>query len=166
MSHCRKPLCIPLIGSRHMSRSLLRFCPVNEPDALALLYRLYIGNLDSCQYAGIPLTTMELTSDGFCSLIVPFARPYYTEVQLYRSMNGLLGNIHREATIQDTRCAVRQFRMLIESLEQRCEHIYGCTITDPKTTYDECWNKLIVRDCEPLTVFKCIRDANSPIPGI
>lgn len=165
MSHFCRPHCIPLIGYRHMYRSLLRFCPVNEPDALALLYRLYIGNLDSCLHAGVPLTMMELTPDGFCSLIDPFARPYHTEVQLYRSMNGLLRNIRREATIQDTRGAVRQFRILIESLEQRFEHIYGCAITDPKTTYDECWNKLIVRDCEPLTVFKCIRAANGSISG-
>ena len=166
MSHCRKPHCIALIGYRHMYRSLLRFCPVNEPDALALLYRLYIGNLDSCLYASVPLTMMELSPDGFCSLVVPFARPYHTEVQLFRSMHGLLRNIHHEATIQDTRCAVRQFRMLIESLELRFEQIYGCAITDPKTTYDECWNRLTVRNSEPLTVFKCVRAANSPIIGI
>ncbi len=85
MSHCYKPYHIPLIGYRHMYRSLLRFCPVSEPEVLALLYRLYIGNLDSCLYAGVPLTMMELTPDGFCSLIDPFARPYHTEVQLYFS---------------------------------------------------------------------------------
>lgn len=163
MSHLRGPHCIPLMGYRHMYRSLLRFCPVSEPEALELLYRLYIGNLDSCIYAGIPLTMMELTPDGFCSLIDPFARPYHTEVQLYRSMNGLLRNIRREATIQDTRGAVRQFRILIESLEQRFEHIYGCAITDPKTTYDECWNRLTVRNSEPLTVFKCVRTTNGSI---
>lgn len=161
----RKPQCIPLIGYRHMYRSLLRFYPNNEPETLSLLYRLYIGNIDSCLYTGVPLIMMELTPDGFCSLTTPFVRPYHTEVQLYRSMNGLLNNIRREATIEDTRGAVRQFRRMIESLESRFECTYGCAITDPKTTYDACWNRLTVRDSEPLTVFKCVYAANGSISG-
>jgi hypothetical protein len=166
MSHCHNPHCIPLMGYRHMYRSLLRFFPINDLRALELLYRLYIGNLDSCQYAGIPLIMMELTPDGFYSLTTPLVRPYHTEVQLYRSMNGLLRNIHHEATIQDTRSAVRQFHTMIESLERRFENTYGCSITDPKTTYDECWNRLTIRNSEPLTAFKCIRAANNTAPSM
>lgn len=149
-----KPYCIPLAGYRHMYRSLLRFFPVGKLDALELLYPLYIGNLDSCQYEDVPLTMVELTTDGFYSLAAPFARPYYTEVQLYRSMNGLLRNIRYEATIQDTRDAVKQFRTMIDSLECRFENTYDCVITDPKTTYSECWSRLIVRDSEPVAVFR------------
>ncbi|MEG1513396.1 MAG: hypothetical protein RSD95_00765 [Clostridia bacterium] len=146
--------CIPLIGYRHMYRSLLRFYPISKPEALALLYPMYIGNLDTCQYENIPLTMMELTSDGFYSLAEPFARPYHTEIQLYRSMNGLLSNIKHEATVQKTRTTVKQYRNMIDALEDRFENTYDCTITDPQTTYGLCWNRLIVRDSEPLTVFR------------
>lgn len=159
-----KPYCIPLMGYRHMYRSLLRFYPIGKLDALSLLYTLYIGNLDSCQYEDVSLTMMELTTDGFCSLTEPFARPYHTEVQLYRSMNSLLRNIRYEATIQDTRDAVKQFRTMIDSLECRFENTYECAITHPKTTYNECWNRLVVRESEPMTVFRTTAAAISANP--
>ena len=149
-----KPYCIPLLGYRHMYRSLLRFFSMGKSDALALLYPLYIGNLDSCQYEKVPLNMIELTTDGFHSLAVPFARPYHTEVQLFRSMIGLLRNIRYEATIQDTRNAMKQFRTMIDSLEFRFENTYDCAITDPKTTFSECWTRLIVRDSEPMTALR------------
>ena len=150
----QKHYCIPLTGYRHMYRSLLRFFGMSKPDALGLLYPLYIGNLDTCQYEDIPITITELTPDGFYSLTGPYARPYHTEIQLYRSMNGLLHNIEREATIQSTRNAIKQFRGMADDLERRFENTYECDITDPKTTYRDCWNRLIVRDKEPLNIFR------------
>ena len=148
------PFCIPIEGYRHMHRSLIRFCGVNELDVVPLLYPLYIGNLDTCQYHDVPLTMMELTEDGFWSVIGPWARPYHTELQMHRSMSALLRNIYRDATIQRTRDAVRQFRSLIETLESRFEAAYDCEITDPRTQYNRCWSRLTVRDSEPLTIFK------------
>lgn len=148
------PFCIPIEGYRHMHRSLIRFCGVDELDVVPLLYPLYIGNLDTCQYHDVPLTMMELTEDGFWSVIGPWARPYHTELQMHRSMIGLLSNIHKEATIQRTRDAVRQLRSLVETLESRFEATYECEITDPRTQYNRCWSRLTVRDSEPLTIFK------------
>ena len=146
--------CIPIEGYRHMRRSLIRFCGVDELDIVPLLYPLYIGNLDTCQYHDVPLTMMELSEDGFWSMIGPWARPYHTELQMHRSMCGLLSNIDRDATIQCTRDAARQFRTLIGNLETRFEAVYDCEITDPRTQYRRCWSRLTVRDSEPLTVFR------------
>ena len=149
-----KVFCIPIEGYRHMRRSLIRFCGMDELDVVPLLYPLYIGNLDTCQYHDIPLTMMELSEDGFWSMTAPWARPYHTELQMHRSMNGLLRNICRDATIQRTRDTVRRFRRMIEMLETRFEAVYDCDITDPRTQYDRCWGRLTVRDSEPLTIFK------------
>ena len=150
----RRPFCIPIEGYRHMRRSLIRFCGVDELDVVPLLYPLYIGNLDTCQYSDVPLTMMELSEDGFWSVIAPWARPYHTELQMHRSMIGLLSNIYRDATIQRTRDAMRQFYCLIENLENRFRAAYDCEINDPRTQYNRCWCRLTVRDSEPLTVFK------------
>jgi len=149
-----KPFYIPFAGYRHMYRSLIRFCGMDGSDASALLYPLYIGNVDSCVYTGVPLTELELSRDGFCSLTEPYARPYHTELQMYRSMIGLLRNIRKEATIEETRAAVRQFNRLIAALQDRFEAVYECEITDPKTRYNECWGRLTVRRSEPLTIFR------------
>lgn len=149
-----RPHYIPIIGYRHMYRSLMRFFSLDRLEAASLLYPLYIGNLDTCQYNKVKPPEMELTREGFYSLSEPFARPYHTELQMYRSMNSLLHNIQREATIQETRRAVRIFTNMINTLENRFESVYDCGITDPKTRYDECWGRLTVRPSEPLTVLK------------
>lgn len=96
----------------------------------------------------------ELTADGFCSLVCAYARPYHTEVQMYRSMHALLHSIRYEATIQDTRRAISRFRALAEALEDRFESIYDCGITDARTTYALCWGRLTVRQEEPLTALR------------
>ena len=125
----RKVYCQPLAGYRHMYRSLLRFFPITPQEALSLLYALYIGNLDTCHFAGVPPQVTELTADGFCSLVCAYARPYHTEVQMYRSMHALLHSI-------------------------RYESIYDCGITDARTTYALCWGRLTVRQEEPLTALR------------
>ena len=159
----RRVFCVPIEGYRHMRRSLIRFCGVDELDVVPLLYPLYIGNLDTCQYYDVPLTMMELSEDGFWSVIGPWARPYHTELQMHRSMNGLLSNICRDATIQRTQDAVRQFLGLIDNLETRFEAVYDCGITDSRTQYNRCWGRLTVRDSEPLTIFRtpCIHSARA-----
>ena len=150
----RKTRCQPLSGYRHMYRSLLRFFPLTQEEALTLLYALYIGNLDTCHHERTPLQVTELTTEGFCSLTVIYARPYHTEVQMYRSMHALLHSIRYEAAIQDTRLAIRHFRALVGTLENRFERIYDCEITDPRTTYALCWSRLTVRREEPLTALR------------
>ena len=150
----RKVYCQPLAGYRHMYRSLLRFFPITPQEALSLLYALYIGNLDTCHLAGVPLQVTELTADGFCSLVCAYARPYHTEVQMYRSMHALLHSIRYEATIQDTRRAISRFHALAGALEDRFESIYDCGITDARTTYALCWGRLTVRQEEPLTALR------------
>jgi len=149
-----KVFCIPLQGYRHMYRSLIRFYSLSGLDAIELLYPLYIGNLDTCQYFDVRLKEIELTEDGFCALAQPYARPYHTELQMHKSMNNLLQNIRREAVIQDTKNAVRKLNSMIGQLEDRFEAVYECGITDPCTRYDECWNRLAVRNSEPRTIFK------------
>lgn len=150
----RRAHCLPLMGYRHMYRSLLRFFSLPRQEALSLLYALYIGNLDTCHYEGVPPQVTELTAEGFCSLVSVYARPYHTEVQMYRSMHALLRSIRYEATIQDTRRAISRFRILAGTLENRFEDTYDCDITDPKTTYALCWSRLTVRREEPLTALR------------
>ena len=71
----RKVYCQPLAGYRHMYRSLLRFFPITPQEALSLLYALYIGNLDTCHFAGVPPQVTELTADGFCLAGVRLCAP-------------------------------------------------------------------------------------------
>lgn len=153
-----KIFCIPLQGYRHMYRSLIRYYSLSGVDAIALLYPLYIGNLDSCQYYDVRLKEIELTEDGFYSLARPYARPYHTELQMHRSMHNLLQNIRREAVIQDTKEALRRLTGMINQLEDRFETVYDCEITDSRTRYNECWNRLTVRNTEPRTIFKGNRE--------
>lgn len=146
---------VPIEGYRHMYRSLMRYFSLDRMDAAELLYPLYVGNIDTCAYFSVPVPEVELSRDAFYSLAEPYARPYHTELQLYRSMNTLLRSIHREASIQETRAAVRCFEMMVSALMDRFERVYDCEITDPRTRYDECWGRLTVRKSEPLTIFKC-----------
>lgn len=146
---------VPIEGYRHMYRSLMRYFNLDRRNTAALLYPLYVGNIDTCMYFNVPVPEIELSRDAFYSLAEPFARPYYTELQMCRSMLSLQRNIQREATIQETRAATRQFDLLINTLMNRFERVYDCEITDPRTRYDECWGRLTVRKSEPLTIFKC-----------
>ena len=146
---------VPIAGYRHMYRSLMRYFNLNSRDTAALLYPLYVGNIDTCTYFSVPVPEVELSRDAFYSLAEPFARPYHTELQMCRSMLSLQRNIQREATIQETRKAARQFDLLIDTLMNRFERVYDCEITDPRTRYDECWGRLTVRKSEPRTIFKC-----------
>ena len=146
---------VPIAGYRHMYRSLMRYFNLNSRDTAALLYPLYVGNIDTCTYFSVPVPEVELSRDAFYSLAEPFARPYHTELQMCRSMLSLQRNIQREATIQETRIAARSFDLMIDGLMDRFERVYDCEITDPRTRYDECWGRLTVRKNEPLTIFKC-----------
>ena len=151
----RKVFYIPIEGYRHMYRSLMRYFNLNRQDAAMLLYPLYMGNIDTCNYYGVQVPEIELSRDAFYSLAEPYARPYHTELQMCRSMLSLQRNIQREATIQETRIAARCFDLMIDGLMDRFERVYDCEITDPRTRYDECWGRLTVRKNEPLTIFKC-----------
>ncbi len=149
-----KPFYIPLMGYRHMYRSLVRFCHIDGLDAFDLMYPLYLGNVDSCLMADVPLKELELTRDGFCAMAEVYARPYYTELQMYRSMASLVRNIRKDATIEETRDAVRQFNRLMTALQDRFLSVYECEITDRRTRFDECWGRLTVRSSEPTTIFR------------
>lgn len=153
----RKIHYIPIAGYRHMYRSLMRYFSFSRLDAAALLYPIYMGNVDSCLYTGVNLPEVELTREGFYSLLEPYARPYHTELQMYKSMAVLLRNNLKEATIQESRTAYRCFSTLTNTLMNRFEAVFDCEITDPRTRYDECWGRLQVRDSEPKTIFKCSR---------
>ena len=146
---------VSIEGHRHMYRSLMRYFNLDRQGAAKLLYSLYMGNIDTCNYYGVQVPEIELSRDAFYSLAEPYARPYHTELQMYRSMLSLQRNIQREATIQETRIAARCFEQMIDDLMDRFERVYDCEITDPRTRYDECWGRLTVRNCEPRTIFKC-----------
>ena len=148
---------IPIQGYRHMYRSLMRYFGMNRLEVSSLLFPLYLGNMDTCVYSGVHLPEVELTMDGFYSLSEPYARPYHTELQMYKSMIVLMRNNLREATGQESRAAYRQFSQLTNQLMNRFETVFDCEITDPRTRYDECWGRLQVRDSEPTTIFKCSR---------
>ncbi len=167
MAHAGNPrvFYIPIQGYRHMYRSLMRYFSLDRLDAAALLYPLYIGNVDTCAYFKVPVPEIELSQDGFYSLAEPYARPYHTELQMCRSMFSLQRNIQREVAIQETRAAVRQLDRLITTLMNRFEQVYDCEITDPRTRYDECWGRLTVRGSEPLTIFKRGDDPNLASPS-
>jgi len=163
MTRYERPISIiPIIGFRHMLRSMLRFTGLLDIEIYNMLYSLYLANIDSVIYANGRADIIELSPSGFSSFLDVYARPYHTEVQMYKSMEGLTGNINRKAIIEDGKTALTKLNHVMTELEDRFEMAYGFPITDPRTTYQECWYRLTVRKTEPMTVLRPLSNALRP----
>jgi hypothetical protein len=155
------PKCYSIKGYCHLYRSMLRFLPIDPFEAENLVFRLNIANIDTCLAKYPDREFKELNSSGFVNRLKQSAvKPYFTEVQLYKSIEALLGNIHWEDITEVQRNAVSRMISLMHTLSCRFEMIHGCEIDDPKTVYAHCRFHLIPDDDEPTT---CMLDDNNLI---
>ena len=78
-----------------------------------------------------------------------YARPYRTEVQLYKSLLALKRSIDRDCIVTSQREALQMLRCVISNLEYRFYKAYNMEFEDKRTVYSECAFRLIPREDEP-----------------
>ena len=78
-----------------------------------------------------------------------YARPYRTEVQLYKSLLALKRSIDRDCIVTSQREALQMLRCVISNLEYRFYKAYNMEFEDKRTVYSECAFQLIPREDEP-----------------
>ena len=81
--------------------------------------------------------------------IIAYARPYRTEVQLYKSLLALKRSIDRDCIVTSQREALQMLRCVISNLEYRFYKAYNMEFEDKRTVYSECAFRLIPHEDEP-----------------
>ena len=141
---------VPIPGYIHLYRSLLRFCDRPSAELKEMLYLLNTANLDSYSFYHPDAQITESGPVAFCRwLDRRYARPYRTEVQLYKAMLFLQRSIDREIIITSQREALQMLRCITGNLEYRFYKTYGMEIEDKRTVYSECAYRLIPKETEP-----------------
>ena len=162
---------VPIPGYVHLYRSMLRFYDMPSAELKEMLYLLNTANLDSYGFHHPEAHVVESGPVAFCGwLDHRYARPYRTEVQLYKSLLALKRSIDRDCivTVQlyksllalkrsiDRDCivtsqreALQMLRCVISNLEYRFYKAYNMEFEDKRTVYSECAFRLIPREDEP-----------------
>lgn len=141
---------IPISGYIHLYRSMLRFYDMPSAELKEMLYLLNTGNLDSSGFHHPEAHIIESGPVAFCSwLDRRYARPYRTEVQLYKSLLALKRSIDRDCIVTSQREALQMLRCVISNLEYRFYKAYGMEFEDKRTVYGECAYRLIPQENEP-----------------
>lgn len=141
---------VPIPGYIHLYRSLLRFCEVPSAELKEMLYLLNTANLDCYSYYHPEAHIVESGPVAFCGwLDKRYARPYRTEVQLYKALLALKRSVDRELVVTSQREALQMLRCIIGNLEYRFYKAYGMEIEDKRTVYSECVYRLIPKETEP-----------------
>ena len=118
------------------------------PDNLD--YLLNNANLDSYGFHHPEAHVVESGPVAFCGwLDHRYARPYRTEVQLYKSLLALKRSIDRDCIVTSQREALQMLRCVISNLEYRFYKAYNMEFEDKRTVYSECAFRLIPREDEP-----------------
>lgn len=87
---------------------------------------------------------------AFCGwLDQRYARPYRTEVQLYKSLLALKRSIDRDCIVTSQREVLQMLRCVISNLEYRFYKAYNMEFEDKRTVYSECAFRLIPHEDEP-----------------
>lgn len=155
------PKCFSIKGYCHLYRSMLRFLPIDPFEAATLVFRLNTANIDTCIASYPGREYKELNASGFTDrLKQSVAKPYFTEVQLYKSIEALLAEIRLEDITEVQRDSACRMVSLMDILSARFMLIHGCEIDDPKTVYAHCRFHLVPDDDEPKT---CMMDDNNLI---
>lgn len=141
--------CFTLPGYGYLYRSMLRFCKIKQEDARELCYFLNTANLDSFRYSRKDVSVAEATAFAFNRMLGEGARPYRTEVQLFKAMEALNRNIIYEALTSIQREAVQHMRCLMRDVEYTFYRTFDMDINDRRTVYRECAGTLTPRDDEP-----------------
>ncbi len=155
------PKCFSIRGYCHLYRSMLRFLPVEPFEAAALVFKLNTANIDTCLAGNPGRAYRELSESDFVArLRESAAKPYFTEVQLYKSLEAVLDNIRWEDITESQRDAVCRTVSLMRTLESRFEMTHGCEIDGPETVYSRCRFDLMPGDDAPTA---CMADDNNLI---
>jgi len=140
-----------LLGYAHLYRSLLRFLEIDTMQAKYLVYILNISNLDSYSSQNPNLHISEISKSSFYQYLDKEVRPYYTEVQLYKSLYALWHNIDSNCLIAEQREAILQLNCIMENLSYHFYESYGVEIDSIQTVYKDCCYGLVPRSNEPMT---------------
>ena len=141
---------VPIPGYVHLYRSLLRFCDMPSAELKEMLYLLNTANLDSYGFYHPEAHVIESGPVAFCRwLDRQSARPYRTEVQLYKAILSLQRSIDRDFIVTSQREALQKLRCIAGNLEYRFYKAYGMEIEDKRTVYSECVYRLIPKETEP-----------------
>lgn len=127
-------ICFTFAGFSRFSHSLSRFCGMNRTQALVLANQCARANFDT--FRAVPPDDREGKVEGLSLSLWDDAKPYQTEVQLYKSMQALLDNIGDETGLQRETAA--HLRALCNDLNEHCWNGYGLDIEDNLTVYALC----------------------------
>ena len=78
-----------------------------------------------------------------------YARPYRTEVQLYKSLLALKRSIDRDCIVTSQREALQMLRCVISNLEYRFYKAYNMEFEDKRTVYSKCAFWLLPWEAKP-----------------
>lgn len=131
-------ICFTPAGFSRFSHSLSRFCGMNRTEALMFANRCARANFDTFRAA--PPDDRAGKLEGLSLSLWDEAKPYQTEVQLYKSMQALLANIGGETDVQ--REAASHLRALCNDLNEHCWNSYGLDMEDERTVYALCGDTL------------------------
>ena len=155
---------VSIPGYVHLYRSMLRFYDMPSAKLKEMLYLLNTANLDSYGFHHPEAHVVESGPVAFCGwLDHRYARPYRTEVQLYKSLLALKRSIDRDCKsllalkrsidrdciVTSQREALQMLRCVISNLEYRFYKAYNMEFEDKRTVYSECAFRLIPREDEP-----------------
>ena len=146
-------------GYPHLYRSLIRFLHLETYETRRLLHLLYTANYDSYRDMNPLHNIQEVDLALFCTRMLSRARPYRTEVQLFKSMECLNANICIANITREQKDAVKTLRYHQTTIDLHFVKSFGVDITDPQTTYADCAFSLIPRKSEP---YVCLARFHEP----
>lgn len=139
--------CFTPAGFSRLAHSFSRFCGMNRTQALVLTNQCARANFDAFRAA--PPDDRTGKPEGLSISLWDEAKPYQTEVQLYKAMQALLANIGGETDVQRETAA--HLRALCNDINEHCWNSYGLDIEDDLTVYTLCGDTL-EPDGEPACV--------------
>lgn len=129
-------ICFTPTGFSRFAHSLSRFCGMSRPEALTFANQCAHANFDAFRVA-LPEERMgEIKGLSLWDE----AKPYQTEVQLFKAIQALLGNIGGETDSEQESAA--HLRALLNDLNEHCWNSYGLDIEDERTVYALCESTL------------------------
>lgn len=131
-------ICFSPTGFSRFAHSLSRFCGMTHPEALTFANLCARANFDAFRAAPPDKCMREIKGLS----ISPWdeAKPYQTEVQLYKAIQALAANIGGEMD-GEPECAAH-LHALLNDLNERCWNSYGLDIEDDRTVYALCESTL------------------------
>ena len=138
-------------GYTRFYRSLPRFYhDMNDAHSLKLTYGLYTAVNDTYRYKNPDVDVLEYNENAFCELLHQAnAKPYKTEVQLYRAMEAVLFSLTLDALKISHTPHIIELTAMMCNTELRFYKAFGMDIDDEKTICRKCARSLVPRRGEP-----------------